>query len=90
MLPGGGGSANIGRGDDLYHGVISSMQSNVGLSSLVQAIAHHVVHQFGAFGALYSVLCWSFSSKGWWCQLQRNMLSLGLFSSSLLLEHITV
>ena len=45
------------------HGVISSVRSNVCLSSLVQAIAYHVVHPFGALGALYSVLCWSFSFR---------------------------
>ena len=45
------------------HGVISSVRSNVCLSSLVRAIAYHVVHPFGALGALYSVLCWSFSFR---------------------------
>ena len=33
------------------------------LSSLVQAIAYPVLHQFGALGTLYSLLCWSFSSR---------------------------
>ena len=37
------------------HGVISSVKSNVCLSTLVQAIAYHVVHQYGALGALYGL-----------------------------------
>ena len=45
------------------HGVISSVRSDVCLSSSVQAIANHVVHPFGALRALYSVLCRSFSFR---------------------------
>ena len=33
------------------------------LSSLVQAIAYPVLHQFGALGTLFSLLCWSFSPR---------------------------
>ena len=61
LLLGGGGSAREAL--EYGHGVISSAQSTLFLSSLVQAIAYHVVHQFGALGTLYSLLCWSFSSR---------------------------